>query len=454
MTRFIYSSLFFLAIPFILCRLLWRSRKLSSYRDRLGERFGRYPITLSKSIWIHAVSVGEVITIKPLIEKCLMDYPTIPIVITTMTPTGSAQVEKLFGKRVSHVYLPYDIPFAIQGFLQAFHPRIGLIVETEIWPNLFYYCKKRNIPLYLMNARLSEKSYHGYVKVRTFVREALQCLTGVAVQSQTEADRFYALGVPRARLTVTGSLKFDLVLPDQLLQNADLLRSTLGQSRFIWIAASTHAGEEEIVLAAHQHILSIMPEALLILVPRHPDRFRHVAKLAAASFQLALRSQGDAVLPTTQVYLADTMGELLLLFAAADLAFVGGSLITKGGHNLLEPASLGKPVLTGPSLYNFQTISELLQRALALTIISDARSLADAVVYLFNHPEECKAQGARAKAAWNQHRGSLDKQYTMLKPCLDALSITDVIGCVHYKGMKKSLKDMEEGIAKGAKRQE
>lgn len=300
--RFFYTFLLYLLFPFIFIRLWIKSKKLPAYRERMRERLGFYQLKLTKSIWVHAVSVGETQASVPLVKALQETYPDLPIVMTTMTPTGAAQVVKSFGASVKHLYLPYDYPRAIHRFLSAVNPQIGIIMETELWPNMLHQCAKKNIPVCLLNARLSEKSARGYQFVQPLARQMLKNLTMIAAHGEADAKRFMQLGAATAQMKVTGNIKFDIDLPSNLIEQAKVLREKFGV-RFVWIAASTHAGEEEQILSAHRLILQHDPHALLLLVPRHPDRFNDVAALIKSHhFNFARRSCHDNVDQTTQIY--------------------------------------------------------------------------------------------------------------------------------------------------------
>ncbi len=408
--RYLYTFLFYLALPFIFIRLLWRSGRQSGYRQRLGERLGYYPFTLDKCLWVHAVSVGETLAAIPLIKTLQSRYPHLPMLVTTMTPTGAARVNTAFGNSVYHAYLPYDVPSATHRFLNSMHPVVAIIMETELWPNLIAACQKKHIPICLVNARLSEKSARGYHKIASITRKMLQTINAIAAHGQVDADRFIALGAPKERMQITGNIKFDLMLPPDLTAKASALRGLLGKQRFIWIAASTHEGEEEIILAVHKKIRETNPHALLILVPRHPDRFDAIAKLCSQSFITARRSQNEQCALETAVYLGDTMGELLLLYAVSDVTFVGGSLIPRGGHNMLEPGALGKPILTGPHLFNFAEISELFITENALIKVKDVDALVMQLLDLMQHSDKRHQMGERALKVIAANRGALAKQ--------------------------------------------
>lgn len=395
---------------------MWRSLRAPVYRKRLGERFGFYPYKLEKCIWVHAVSVGETIAAIPLIKALKARYPELQMLVTTMTPTGAERVKAAFADSVTHAYIPYDLPLAMQRFITTMQPVICVIMETELWPNLLAACQRNHVPVCLVNARLSEKSARGYQAIASLTREMLQRINLIAAHGQADANRFIALGANKANMivTVTGNIKFDIELPADMIEKSQLLRDELGKDRFIWIAASTHEGEEEIILTAHQKLRLQHPDALLMLVPRHPARFDAIAKLAELSFVTARRSLKQTCKRETAVYLGDTMGELLLMYGAADVAFVAGSLIPRGGHNMLEPGALAKPILTGTHLFNFAEISELFVAAHALTKVKDADSLAKQLMYLIQHPEEQKEMGERALQVVATNRGALAKQVELV----------------------------------------
>lgn len=419
--RYLYSFLFYLALPYLFFRLWLRSLRQPDYRKRLAERLGYYPFKLDNCIWVHAVSMGETIAAVPLIKALQARYPSIPLLVTTMTPTGAAKVKAAFGDSVSHAYLPYDLPGAVNRFLTTMQPLIGVIMETELWPNLLAACRKKNIPVCLVNARLSEKSAQGYQRVAPLTRGMLQNLTVIAANGQPDANRFIALGAPKDRVTITGNMKFDLELPADLASKSDALRATLGKDRFIWIAASTHEGEETIILAAHQQLRAHNPQALLILVPRHPDRFDTITRLSEQTFVTARRSLQQDCKPETAVYMGDTMGELMLMYGAADVTFVGGSLIPRGGHNILEPGALEKPVLAGPHLFNFAEISELFFAAQALITVTDAEALAAQLVLLMQDPQERTRRGQRAHSVIDANKGALKRQLALVEKQLNSL---------------------------------
>jgi 3-deoxy-D-manno-octulosonic-acid transferase len=412
--RSVYNLLFYLLLPFILLRLLWRSLRTPEYRKRIPERLGFYSFALQESLWVHAVSVGESIAAIPLIKGLQQRYPGKVIVVTTMTPTGAARIKSALGDSITHLYIPYDFLGAVQRFFANVQPVIGIIMETELWPNLLGVAKARGIPLCLVNARLSAKSAAGYQRIPALTREMLSAIQVIAAHGAKDAERFIALGADPARVIVTGNIKFDLELPQDLVSKGVALREALGAKRFIWVAASTHEGEEALALAAHKKLCAVAPEALLILVPRHPNRFDAIYKLAEQQFETKRRSKEEVCTPSTSVYLGDTMGELLLMYATCDVALVAGSLVHRGGHNMLEAGALGKAILTGPYLHNFAEISDLFVQAQSLCKVKDADELAAELIRLLNHPAERQAMGERALGVVEANRGALAKQLSLV----------------------------------------
>lgn len=412
MNRLLYTLLLHLALPLIALRLALRARKAPTYARRINERFSLgLPSMKPGGIWVHAVSVGESIAAAPMIRALQAHYPELPITVTCMTPTGSERIQALFGASVQHCYLPYDLPWAAARFLDHVQPRLAVVMETELWPNHIHQCAKRNIPVALANARLSERSARGYARFGKLTAPMLAELSLIAVQTQTEAQRFLTLGARPECVEVTGSIKFDLKIDAELLQRAiELRRQWQAEQRPVWIAASTHSGEDEIVLAAHRQLLKTQPDALLILVPRHPERFNSVHELCISErLTTRRRSTAEAVQASDQVLLGDTMGELLFLYALADIAFVGGSLVANGGHNLLEPAALGKPVLSGPHLFNFLEIAAQLREAGALNEVENAGQLADKVVALLNEPSEMQRMSQAGLSVLKANQGALQR---------------------------------------------
>jgi len=419
MNRTLYTLLFHLGLPLLAVRLWLRARKAPAYGQRLGERFAyRLPPMQPGGIWVHAVSVGESIAAAPMIRQLLLRHPELPITVTCMTPTGSERIQALFAgePRIQHCYLPYDLPWASGRFLDHVRPRLAVIIETELWPNHIHQCARRGIPVALANGRLSERSARGYARFSRLTAPMLAEMSLLAVQTQVEAERFLALGARPECVQVTGSIKFDLnVDPTVPVRAARLREQWQASERPVWIAASTHEGEDEVILAAHRQLLASHADALLILVPRHQERFASMHALCRAQgFTTVQRSLDQPVTAATQVLLGDTMGELLFLYALADIAFVGGSLVANGGHNPLEPAALAKPVLSGPHMFNFLEIGAMLREAGALVEVDDAQGLATAVRQWIELPRDAVRSGEAGLAVMRANQGAL-------KRLLDAL---------------------------------
>ena len=406
---YIYNLLLYLILPLLPLRLWWKSRKNRDYRHRILERFASFNFpALKSSIWVHAVSVGEAIAAAPLIRKLIETYPNEIIVVTTMTPTGAQQIQKLF-PQILQLYVPYDYPFIVKRFLKHIKPKILLLMETELWPNILYYSAQRKVPIILANARLSVKSFTQYKKVAGFIRSVLNHINLVLAQSKIDAKRFLALGLDSKKIVITGNIKFDLKVPNNICQQAKQLRN-IWHNRPTWVAASTHPGEEAKILAAAKIVQQTLPDSLLILVPRHLERFTTVFTLALdQGFNVTRYTELQKYSPATNIVLGDVMGQLLLFYGASDVAFVGGSLITWGGHNLLEPAALAKPVLSGPNLSAFLKISQLLTAANALIIVADEKTLAQNVIQLFQNQQLREQLGTAALDVVEQHRGATAK---------------------------------------------
>jgi 3-deoxy-D-manno-octulosonic-acid transferase len=412
------------ALPFVLLRLLWRSRKAPAYRKRWAERFGciKVPKEIQGGIWVHVVSVGEVLAAAPLMQELIKRYPNKRLIVTTMTPTGSDRVKASLPKEVFHVYTPYDFPDAVERFLNKTQPCLAIFMETELWPNILRSCRKRHIPTLLANARLSQKSAKGYGRFGSFTKEMLNDLSMLAVQAEPDAERFRQLGVNNASIQVTGSVKFDMTIPESLHTEAKALRQQLGQDRPIWIAASTHEGEDKIILEAFKTIKQSLASSLLILVPRHPERFAKVGALCEqAGFQVTKRSEKIPATAETDIFLGDTMGELRIFLGASDVAFIGGSLIERGGHNMLEAGAFSLPVLSGPHIFNFKEVTRLLNEAEALTTVHNAEELAEEVIKLLNNKELRNTLGQRAQQVVDNNRGALEKHLQLI----DALLCSD-----------------------------
>jgi 3-deoxy-D-manno-octulosonic-acid transferase len=408
--RYLYTFVMYLATPLIVLRLLVRGARYGNYHRRWPERFGVFPKPgFGGSLWVHAVSVGEVNAAEPLVKALKRDYPEAPLVVTTVTPTGSARVHQLFGDSVFHVYLPYDLPFAVHRFLKRVRPRLALIVETEIWPNLYAACRRRGIPLMIVNARLSERSMRGYRPLHSLVRTALRSVRQIAAQSRTDAARYRLLGAEPSQLVVSGNLKFDMPVPDGAVEEGTALRGQWGARRPVWMAASTHEGEELAVLEAHLDVLRRLPDALLLIAPRHPERFRLVEHSARSlGFTVATRS-ADRVPGAQQVFVIDAMGELMPFYAATDIAFVGGSLVPIGGHNVLEPAALARPVLVGPHTFNFEEITLTLIREGGARRVPHAEQLGMEVLELLRDGRLRERMGRDARRVFDSERGAVGR---------------------------------------------
>ena len=423
MNRTLYTLLLYLAVPVIAVRLWLRSRKAPAYAKRIGERFAlTLPEFKQGGIWLHAVSVGESIAAAPVVKALQQQYPDLPITVTCMTPTGSERIQSLFGDSVQHCYLPYDLPLASKRFLQRLQPRLAIVMETELWPNHINQCARLNIPVVLANGRLSERSARGYGRFPKLVAPMLKQISALAVQSEIEAQRFIELGARADAVMVTGSIKYDLQVAEGLPEQAQTLREQWhATQRPVWIAASTHEGEDAQILAAHQLLLQQFPQALLILVPRHPERFASVHALCLEQgLQVQRRSTQALVNAEQQVLLGDTMGELMLLYAVADVALVGGSLIKHGGHNMLEPIALAKPTLTGPHYFNFLDIAQQLLDAGALLEVAGVQQLAQRVAELWRNPTLVEDMCAAGQQVLQRNQGALQRLLDMIQAQLTA----------------------------------
>lgn len=413
----LYSLLLYLALPFLLLRLAWRGRRAPAYRERWSERLGCYgERSLRAGIWIHAVSVGEVQAAQSLVKHFLDRHPGVGVMVTTTTPTGAERLRNLFEDKVLHLYTPFDLTPIANRFLDAVRPRLAIVMETEIWPNMLRACEHRGIPVVLANARLSAQSAQGYARLGTFTRETLGSFAAIAAQSSADADRFRALGAPADKVRITGSIKFDVRQPGSLIEQAEVLRRVWDIQRPVWVAASTHEGEEEQVLAAHREVLTHLPRALLVLVPRHPERFDRVAALAERQgFGVARRSTGDSCSEGVSLYLGDTMGELPVFLAAADAAFIGGSLVPIGGHNLLEASIVGVPVAVGPHVFNFAQITELLLAEGAAAQVADERELARCMWEWLGDAATRARIGERGRRVVQENQGALKRLLDLLE---------------------------------------
>lgn len=410
--RCIYTIALYLALPFFVLRLWWQGRSQRGYRQRIGERFGLAPARADARplVWLHAVSVGEVQASMPLVAGLCRRFPDHRLLVTTTTATGAEHARRVFGEQVAHAWFPYDTPDAVARFLRRTRPALLLLMETELWPNLLRACARRRIPSLLVNARLSERSLRRYMRLRPLVAAMLRDLTGVAAQTEADAERLRTLGMRPGRTRVTGSLKFDVRLPDDLETRVEACRGDCGPGRPVWIAASTHEGEEEQVLTAHARVRDELPSALLLLAPRHPVRAPQVAELIERrGFSCRRRSAGEVCEAGTQVYLIDTLGELIPFFGAVDAAFVGGSLVAVGGHNLLEPAAVSRPIVSGPHHFNFAEIGERLRAAGALSVVEDSSTLAAEILALLRDPATRRRRGEAARSVVDQCTGAAER---------------------------------------------
>ncbi|MDP1665399.1 MAG: lipid IV(A) 3-deoxy-D-manno-octulosonic acid transferase [Methylobacter sp.] len=414
--RAFYSCLFYLLIPLILVRLIWRSVKAPAYRYRWNERFAFYSKKFPQNvIWFHAVSVGEVEALFPLVKKMQRQYPGATLLVTTTTPTGSARIKAVMQESVEHVYLPYDIPCAVSRFMRCFKPEIAVIMETEIWPNLFAHCGKNKIPLYIINARLSEKSASGYQKIPALVSPALACVKLIAAQTQDDANRFAAIGAKTETVRTLGNIKFDVEVSSEIIGQGAQLKADFFGGRFVWLIASTHKDEEVIFLDIYKKIKQKIPELLLVVVPRHPERFGEVKKLCEQNqLVVVMRTSGEICHQHTDVYLADTMGELKMLYAASDVAFVGGSMVPVGGHNILEAAAVGTPVLFGPYMANFKEIAVGVLRQNAAIQCQDESEIMNAVIALYADSAYRQSLAEKGKAFVRQSQGAITRIFDVL----------------------------------------
>ena len=418
--RFFYTLILALVAPLLLFGLYKSKPNKPKFGKRWKEHFGITPKLTSnqRPIWIHAVSVGESIAATPLIKEIKKQNSEQPIIVTTTTSTGAEQIAKL-GSLVEHRYMPIDFGFAVKGFLKAIQPKKMLIIETELWPNTLHQVSKFGVPITVVNARLSEKSRNNYAKFQPVFNIIEPYLTKILCQSQSDADHFKSLGVAKSKLAITGSIKFDIQIADTIKEKAKALRSELGEHRAIWIAASTHKGEDEQILNAHKNVLEIYPDALLIIVPRHPERFDSVVQLCQSSgFTTTRRTNADIhSCEKSQVYVGDTMGEMLILIGAADICFMGGSLIGDkvGGHNVLEPAALGIPTISGPSYFNFKEITERLLSTDGI-MICEGHSLDSKVIQLLEDKHSATNMANQAHSVFKRNKGSLERsiQYAEL----------------------------------------
>ena len=414
--RIIYNLGLWLLLPYIFLHLLWRARKQPEYLKHISERFGFYSMRCDKPvIWLHTVSVGETRAVASLVQRLRKAYPDHQLLLTHTTPTGRAASEQLYGDGVLRVYLPYDYPFAVRRFLEHFRPRIGALLETEIWFNLIHACKAKQIPLLLLNARLSEKSARGYEHVERLARDALEELAAIAAQTSDDAARLTALGA--SNVSIMGNLKYDIEPPSAMLELGKQLRDRFGADRKIFLAASTREGEEALLLEALGQ--TGIPHLLTVIVPRHPQRFDAVAALLAQrGIRFQRRSGERPVAPETQVVLGDSMGEMFAYYAACDLAFIGGSLLPFGGQNLIEACAVGKPVLVGPHTYNFIQASQFAITSGAAVRVQDASELAQTMQNLFSNPGQMEKTGEAGLRFVSANRGATEQALLQINRCI------------------------------------
>lgn len=419
--RGLYSTVLYLLVPLTVYHLIWRGFRQPSYFQRWNERYARYGDSPHTStLWLHAVSVGEVNAAVPLVNALRRGRPDLHLLVTTITPTGSERVRALWGHDVEHVYLPYDLPGAVARFLRHYRPRAGLIMETELWPNLLFGCRDHGVPAFILNARLSERSLRGYRVLAPLVSRALRTVNMVAAQSMADAMRFVQLGARSAQVVDVGNLKYDVMVPEGLEDFAGECRAHCGR-RPVWIAASTHEDEEAAVISIHRRLRERYPDLLLLWAPRHPERFRVVADHSRASgWQVSTRSRAQWPSAGDAVFVIDTLGELLHFYACADVAFVGGSLQDVGGHNLLEPAAAGTAIVTGPHLHNFAEISRQLDEAGALLIGADPMGVGGALEELLGDPAKRRKMTAAGQMLVESGRGALAQTLVLLAPALAA----------------------------------
>ncbi|MGA9574239.1 MAG: lipid IV(A) 3-deoxy-D-manno-octulosonic acid transferase [Lysobacterales bacterium] len=408
--RFIYSFLIILATPAILLYFAFRGLRDRAYLGRWRERLGFIPVDSRKGgILVHAASVGEFNASGPLIWTLLKTYPDIPLMVTTFTPTGSERVKHELGDRVSHAYMPLDLAGAVRRFLRRLQPRLIIVMETEIWPNLYLEARRSNIPVLIANARLSARSVRRFRRIPGFTGEVLRSISWIGAQSSADAERFKLCGAKPECTDMTGNLKFDLSVAASLEEKAEALRLRWGADRPVLVAGSTHEEDENVVIPAFTDLLKTLPEALLILVPRYPERFARATHLAiAAGLRTDLHSQGEVCSAQTQCFVIDTIGELMVYYACADATFVGGSMGDQGGHNALEPAALGKPVLLGPNMDNAREIAAQLLHCKAAMRVTNQQEFRQAAVQILNDGVLRDMMGQAGRDLVEKNRGALD----------------------------------------------
>jgi 3-deoxy-D-manno-octulosonic-acid transferase len=428
MLRLVYVALTYLVSPFVMAHDAWQAFQHAEQRGRLAQRLGHVErARRTGAVWIHAVSVGEVQAAAGLVHALRRRHPDLPIVLSTVTPTGAQRARTLFQDGVQHCYLPYDVPGAVGRFLDRVAPQVAVILETEIWPTLYGELGRRRIPIVLGSARLSARSVGRYRRLASLLRDTLSGGIVIGAQTAADADRFRQIGAVGADVHVTGNIKYDLEIPASQVEAGRALRRRWGEARPVWIAGSTHEGEEEAALAAHASIRARLPTALLLLVPRHPQRFEAVrVLLRRRGTAFAQRSAGELPGADDDVFLIDTLGELQAFYAASDVAFVGGSLVPVGGHSLLEPAVLGLPIVSGPHTHNGQDIAELLEQGGALVLVRDREALAQALLTWLEAPSLAHQAGESGRRAVAANRGAVDRLVAMIEPLLSRPGVAAV----------------------------
>ncbi|MDD0825403.1 lipid IV(A) 3-deoxy-D-manno-octulosonic acid transferase [Mannheimia cairinae] len=425
MLRLLYIGLSYLLQPLVLFLMWYKGRKQPAYRKRLWERYGIYEQSdkpEAKGVIIHAASVGEVIAVTPLVKEIIKKYPNLPLIITTVTPTGSDRVKAAFGNSVSHFYLPYDLPDAVERFLNFIDPKLMIVIETELWPNLIRKVNLRNIPFIIANARLSPRSAKRYGWVKHSIKGMLNQISLIMTQDEVSKDRYLALGYNPEKMVNTGNLKFDLEITPELHQSVLETKSSLNLGeRQVWIAGSTHEGEEKLILDTHKLLLEKYPDLLLILVPRHPERFHLVKMLIEKSgLNYVKRSANQPLSSNTQVLLGDTMGEMMLLYGVSNIAFVGGSLVKHGGHNPLEPIAFNIPVISGLFTYNFPEIFAKLREVKGvIEIESTLESLSESICLLLEKPELGQEIAQSGYEVLKENQGALKRHIDLLAAYLE-----------------------------------
>lgn len=409
--RQLYTLIFYLILPWVLLRLYWRGAKSHGHRVRWRERLGFYTGKARQHVvWFHCVSVGEAEAAFPLIRSLQAEHPEQVFLVTTITPTGSARVKAVLGERVEHVYLPYDLPIVLRRFFARFQPKMAIFMEKEIWPNLFAMCAERQIPLFVINARLSAQSARAYKRIPALVKPAFRCVTQIATQTEEDRRHFIEIGASPEQVAVLGNIKFDLSIDEYAIAEGRALKQKSFAGRFVWMLASTHQGEEAQLLPVFMALKKRLPTLLLLIAPRHPERFSVVKKLCQdQGLEVVMRSENRPITADTDVYVADSMGELKMLYAAADAAFVGGSLVPVGGHNVLEPALVGAPVMFGPQMFNFKEIAERILAEQAAVQCLDTDAVAEAVLKIHADAGFRDKLIAKAKAFVLRNQGATQR---------------------------------------------